>query len=317
MNISSSTVAILGKGVWGSALGKILENNHHRVNFWSHRGKVPLGSIVKDAAIILSAVSMKGVVPTITKLKELDLPADRIIVTATKGLDPQTTRTPSIIWQSTFPQNPVVVLSGPNLSQEIVRGLPAATVVASYDLNAAQKVQSIFASDTFRVYVNRDPIGTELGGTLKNVMAIASGVCDGMDLGANAKAALLTRALPEMIRIGTHLGASKETFFGLSGLGDSIATCNSPLSRNYQVGYRLAKGAFLPEILNDLEGTAEGVNTTNVVVKIADTEAIAVPIARQVHLLLSGTITPAQAVRALMERTLKPEFGDLDLGIEG
>ncbi len=312
MNTSSSIVAILGTGVWGSALGAIAKSNSHDVRFWSHRGADSLKSVVKDAAIILSAVSMKGVIPTISKLKKLNLPSDKIIVTATKGLDPGTTRTPSQIWQAGFPDNPVVVLSGPNLSKEIVKGLPAATVVASKDLNAAKQVQNIFACDTFRVYVNEDPIGTELGGTLKNVIAIASGVCDGMNLGTNAKAALLTRALPEMIRIGTHLGASGETFFGLSGLGDLIATCDSPLSRNYQVGYGLAQEKTLEQILEELEGTAEGINTTKVLVKIADIEAIAVPIARQVYRLLRGKITPIEAIQALMERELKPEFCDLE-----
>jgi glycerol-3-phosphate dehydrogenase (NAD(P)+) len=255
---------------------------------------------------------MQGVVPTAQKLRSLDLPVDKIIVTATKGLDLKTKQTPSSIWQSILPHNPVVVLSGPNLSKEIDQGLPAATVLASSNLSAAQRVQKIFASDTFRVYVNQDPLGTELGGTLKNVMAIASGVCDGMNLGTNAKAALLTRALPEMIRIGKHLGASGATFFGLSGLGDLIATCDSPLSRNYQVGYRLAQGQTLEEILADLEGTAEGVNTTKVLVQIADLGAIAVPIAQQVNKLLQGEITPESTIKALMERNLKSEFDDLD-----
>ena len=309
--MNTAIVAILGTGSWGSTLGKLVGSNQHDVRFWSHRGEIPIGDVVKNAAIILSAVSMKGVIPTIALLKQLDLPAERIIVTATKGLDPDT-RTPSQIWQSAFPNNPVVVLSGPNLSKEVAQGLPAATVLASKDLEAARQVQSIFSSDTFRAYVNEDPTGTELGGTLKNVMAIASGVCDGMELGTNAKAALLTRALPEMIRVGTHLGASAETFFGLSGLGDLIATCNGTLSRNYQVGYGLAKGKPLEQILENLSGTAEGVNTTKVLIKIADKEAIAVPIARQVHRLLKGKITPQQAIRALMERDLKPEFCDLD-----
>ena len=313
MNTPSYVVAILGTGVWGSALGKIAQSNHHNVCFWSHRGTTSLESIVQDAKIIVSAVSMKGVIATAQKLQALNLPTSQIIVTATKGLDAETNRTPSQIWQSLFPDNPVVVLSGPNLSQEITKGLPAATVLASSDLSAAEQVQEIFSSETFRAYVNEDPIGTELGGTLKNVIAIASGVCDGMNLGTNAKAGLLTRALPEMIRIGTHLGASAETFFGLSGLGDLIATCDSPLSRNYQVGYGLAQGETLEQILVDLAGTAEGVNTTNVLVKIADLEAIAVPIARQVHRLLKGKITPEKAIKALMERELKPEFCDLDL----
>ncbi|NJK54501.1 MAG: NAD(P)H-dependent glycerol-3-phosphate dehydrogenase [Pleurocapsa sp. SU_5_0] len=313
MNTPSDLVAILGTGVWGTALGKIVQNNDHDIRCWSHRGNTPLISVVQNAQIIVSAVSMQGVVATAQKLRSLNLSVDKIIVTATKGLDPQTQQTPSQIWQSILPHNPVVVLSGPNLSKEIDQGLPAATVLASSNLAAAQQVQKIFASDTFRAYVNQDPLGTELGGTLKNVMAIASGVCDGMNLGTNAKAALLTRALPEMIRIGTHLGASGATFFGLSGLGDLIATCDSPLSRNYQVGYRLAQGQTLEEILANLEGTAEGVNTTKVVVKIADSGAIAVPIAQQVNQLLQGKITPQSAIKALMERNLKPEFDNLDL----
>lgn len=313
MNTPSDLVAILGTGVWGTALGKIVQNNDHDIRCWSHRGNTPLISVVQNAQIIVSAVSMQGVVATAQKLRSLDLPVDKIIVTATKGLDPQTQQTPSQIWQSILPHNPVVVLSGPNLSKEIDQGLPAATVLASSNLVAAQQVQKIFASDTFRAYVNQDPLGTELGGTLKNVMAIASGVCDGMNLGTNAKAALLTRALPEMIRIGTHLGASGATFFGLSGLGDLIATCDSPLSRNYQVGYRLAQGQTLEEILANLEGTAEGVNTTKVVVKIADSGAIAVPIAQQVNKLLQGEISPQSAIKALMERNLKLEFDDLNL----
>ena len=312
MNTQSHIIAILGTGVWGSALGKIVRGNGHDVRFWSYRGDTPLSSVVQDAAIIVSAVSMKGVIPTAQKLQALNLSASKIIVTATKGLDLETTRTPSQIWQSMFPNNQVVVLSGPNLSQEIVQGLPAATVLASNNPIAAKKVQSIFASDTFRAYVNKDPIGTELGGTIKNVIAIASGVCDGMKLGTNAKAALLTRALPEMISIGTHLGASAETFFGLSGLGDLIATCDSPLSRNYQVGYGLAHGKTLSAILADLKGTAEGINTTNALVKIADLETLSVPIARQVQRLLHGKIAPQEAIQALMERELKPEFCDLD-----
>jgi glycerol-3-phosphate dehydrogenase (NAD(P)+) len=308
----SYTVAILGMGVWGTALGKIVQSNDHQVNFWSHRGSQALESVVQDAQIIVSAVSMGGVMGTAEKLRSLNLPADKIIVTATKGLDPATNRTPAQIWQSLLPHHPVVVLSGPNLSKEIDQGLPAATVLASRNLAAAEQVQGIFTSDTFRVYVNQDPLGTELGGTIKNVMAIASGVCDGMNLGTNAKAALLTRALPEMIRIGTHLGASGVTFFGLSGLGDLIATCDSPLSRNYQVGYRLAQGQTLSEILANLEGTAEGVNTTKVLMQIATEEGITMPITQQVYRLLRGEITPQSAIKALMERDLKLEFDDLD-----
>ncbi|MGB3535490.1 MAG: NAD(P)H-dependent glycerol-3-phosphate dehydrogenase [Microcoleaceae cyanobacterium] len=313
MSHPTQIITILGTGVWGSALGALAERNPNQIRMWSRRSPESLESVVADADVIVSAVSMKGVRPTIEKLQQLGLSEQTIIVTSTKGLDPDTTRTPSQIWQDAFPHHPVVVLSGPNLSKEIRKGLPAATTVASHNITAAETVQNVFSSDVLRVYVNEDPLGTELGGTLKNVIAIAAGVCDGLALGTNAKAALLTRALPEMIRVGTHLGATAETFFGLSGLGDLLATCNGPLSRNYQVGYGLAQDKSIEQVLEELEGTAEGVNTTNVLIKLANQETIPVPIARQVHRLIRGKNTPQEAVQALMERDLKPEFCDLEL----
>ncbi len=312
MSEQQKILTILGAGVWVYALASLAKRNSIPVRLWSRRSSESIESAIANADVILSAVSMKGVRATIEKLQTVGLPDKVILVTSTKGLDPITTHTPSQIWQAAFPHHSIVVLSGPNLSKEIQKNLPAATVVASNNQAAAEQVQAIFSSDTFRVYVNNDPIGTELGGTLKNVMAIAAGVCDGLQLGTNAKAGSLTRALPEMIRVGTHLGASAETFFGLSGLGDLIATCDSPLSRNYQVGYGLAQGKTLEQILAELEGTAEGVNTANVLIKLANEQAIAVPIARQVYRLLKGKTTPLEAVQALMARELKPEFCDLD-----
>ncbi|BAW97606.1 NAD+ dependent glycerol-3-phosphate dehydrogenase [[Synechococcus] sp. NIES-970] len=311
VNTNRKTIAMLGSGAWGSALATLAAVNDHELRIWSRQGELSLQVAIAGADIIISAISMKGVADVAEQLKDLSLPKETIIVTATKGLDPKTTRTPSQIWQETFPENPVVVLSGPNLSKEIEAGLPAATVVASTDLEAAETVQTVFASDCFRVYTNNDPLGTELGGTLKNVMAIAVGVCEGLKLGTNAKSALITRALPEMIRIGTHLGAQPETFLGLAGLGDMLATCTSPLSRNYRVGYGLAQGKDLEQILEELGSTAEGVNTTAVLIAIANREQIPIPIARQVYRLLKGKITPAEAVSNLMERDLKAEACDL------
>jgi glycerol-3-phosphate dehydrogenase (NAD(P)+) len=304
-------IVIIGAGVWGSALARLIKDNRDRTVIWSRRSSESLDSIVRDANVIVSAVAMKGVRDIIKRLQISSLPKQVIIVTATKGLDPLTSLTPSQLWQNSFPDRPVVVLSGPNLSKEIQRGLPAATVVASQQETAARTVQKVFASEQFRVYVNNDPLGTELGGILKNIVAIAAGVCDGMELGSNAKAALLTRALPEIIRIGTYLGANKQTFFGLSGLGDLLATCDSPLSRNYQVGYRLAKGLSLAEIIADLEGTAEGINTTEVLMGMARSQNLPVPITWEVYQLLQGKTTPQEAVKALMERELKPEFYEL------
>lgn len=293
--------------MWGSALSYIASQNGHQVYLWSRRSQERLEDVFQEASIVLSAVSMSGVSVVVEQLKSLPVSPDKILITATKGLDAITTRTPSQIWQAAFPANPVVVLSGPNLSKEIKQGLPAATVVASNNATAAQVVQQSFSSANFRVYTNPDSLGVELGGTLKNVMAIAAGACDGLHLGTNAKAALLTRGLTEIIRIGTDWGAKAETFYGLSGLGDLLATCNSDLSRNYQVGYQLAQGRTLLEILSHLEGTAEGVNTTSVLLERANRQGVSVPITYQVSRLLNGEITPQAAVEALMLRDTKPE----------
>ena len=301
------TLAILGAGTWGTTLASLADRNGHDVRVWSRRCP-NLGSVLEGAEIVLSAVSIKGVTAVVNEVQSLPLSSEMIFVTATKGLDPVTTWTPSQIWQAAFPEKPVVVLSGPNLSKEIQQQLPAATVVASSDARAAEVVQALFASSRFRVYTNFDPIGVELGGTLKNVVAIAAGVCDGLQLGTNAKAALVTRGLTEMVRIGNSWGAQTETFYGLSGLGDLLATCNSPLSRNYQVGYQLAQGKTLDEILSHLEGTAEGVNTTQVLFQLAAQQNITVPITTEVYRLLQGEITPRQALEALMLRDIKPEY---------
>lgn len=304
---SKLCITILGAGAWGTTLATLAAANGHDVRLWSRRyGN--LATMIQGADIVLSAVSMKGVTGVVTQIQSLPVSPNTIFVTATKGLDPATTLTPSQIWQAAFPTHSVVVLCGPNLSKEIQQGLPAATVVGSTDHRAAVAVQAVFSSNTFRVYTNSDPLGVELGGTLKNVMAIAAGVCDGLQLGTNAKAALLTRGLTEIIRIGNSWGASTETFYGLSGLGDLQATCNSSLSRNYQVGYQLAQGKTLPEILAHLEGTAEGVNTTQVLIQRAKQQKIYIPITSEVYRLLQREITPRQALEALMLRDPKPEY---------
>ncbi|GBE94182.1 glycerol-3-phosphate dehydrogenase [Nostoc cycadae WK-1] len=306
--VQETTIAILGAGAWGAALANLAAANGHRVRLWSRQGTETLQAVVQDAQIVLSAISMKGVRTVASQVQSCPLSPETIFVTATKGLEPQTTATPTQIWQAAFPNHPVVVLSGPNLSAEIQKSLPAATVVASNIYTAAQKVQLVFSSPRFRVYTNPDPLGVELGGTLKNVMAIAAGVCDGLQLGTNAKAALVTRGLTEMVRIGNFLGAKTETFYGLSGLGDLLATCNSPLSRNYQVGYQMACGKTLTNILANLPGTAEGVNTCQVLMQLAQQQNIYMPITEQVYRLLQSEVTPQQALDELMLRNIKPEY---------
>ncbi|MEB3212384.1 MAG: NAD(P)H-dependent glycerol-3-phosphate dehydrogenase [Leptolyngbyaceae bacterium] len=305
-------VTVLGAGVWGSSLARLATVAGQEVTVWSRRGSLALETAIAQAEVMVSAISMKGVADLAQQVSQLPLRENTIVVTATKGLDPATTQTPSHIWQQALPHHPIVVLSGPNLSKEIDQDLPAATVAACTNPAAAETIQTIFSSSTFRVYTNTDPIGTELGGTLKNVIAIAVGVCDGLQLGTNAKSALITRAMTEVIRVGTTLGGRPETFMGLSGLGDLLATCSSALSRNYQVGFGLAQGESLDDILTHLQGTAEGVNTANVLIDVAQREKILIPISYTVYQLLNGQITAKEAIALLMERDLKPEALDLN-----
>jgi glycerol-3-phosphate dehydrogenase (NAD(P)+) len=300
-------ITIIGAGAWGGALGNLTAINGYVPMIWSRSCGVELVDVVRDRTAIISAVSMAGVRPVIDRLQGTIEP-EQIIVTATKGLDASTNLTPAQLWQAAFPDNPIVVLSGPNLSLEIQQGLPAATVVASNITDAATHIQTIFSSPKFRVYTNDDPMGVEIAGTVKNVMAIAAGACDGLNLGNNAKSALLTRGLAEIIRFGQFCGAKTETFYGLSGLGDLLATCNSPLSRNYQVGYGLARGKTLTDILADLQGTAEGINTTKVLIQIATEHDIYMPITVLVARLLQGKITAQEAIMALMQRDRKSEY---------
>lgn len=299
-------ITIIGAGAWGSALGNLTQINGYLPTIWGRSSSTSLADAVIDRSAIISAVSMAGVRAIISQLEGIIQP-HQIIVTATKGLDAQTNCTPAQLWQKAFPDNSIVVLSGPNLSLEIRQGLPAATVVASADSSAATQIQTIFSSPKFRVYTNDDPIGVEIAGTVKNVIAIAAGACDGLKLGNNAKSALLTRGLTEIIRIGQYWGAKTETFYGLSGLGDLLTTCNSPLSRNYQVGYGLAQGQTLSEVLANLTGTAEGINTTKVLIQIAKQYQIYMPITVLVDRLLQGQITAQAAIMELMLRDRKSE----------
>lgn len=309
----SLNITILGSGAWGTTLAKLALQQGHSVRLWSRQSPHTLAEILDGANIVISAVSMKGVRPVIEQMTAISLAPDVILVSATKGVDresgsaTQLPLLPSQLWQAAFPTHPVVVLSGPNLSEEIQQGLPAATVVASNHLRSAEIIQTALSSPSFRIYTNPDILGVELGGILKNVIAIAVGTCDGLQLGTNAKAALVTRGLAEIIRVGAYWGAKPDTFYGLSGLGDLLATCNSSLSRNYQVGFGLAQGHSLQDVLANLQGTAEGVNTTQVLVRLAVQQQISMPISQQVDRLLNSDITPQAAVEALMLRDHKPE----------
>ncbi len=307
-------VTVIGGGAWGLTLAALIQENHHDVVQWSRRSPLSLETALAQSSVWVCAVSMKGVREVVEQAQAFGQARNLIVVSATKGLEAslenrldRLPRRPSEIWRSGFPQAAIAVLSGPNLSKEIQQGLPAATVVASQDQSAAQQVQALFNSQRFRVYTNGDPIGVELAGALKNVMAIATGACDGLNLGTNAQSALITRGLAEMIRIAGYWGAEAETLYGLAGMGDLMATCSSPLSRNYQVGYRLAQGETIEQVLSTLEGTAEGINTCMVLMALANHADIDLPITQQVHRLLQGQVTPIDALNILMSRVSKPE----------
>ncbi len=307
-------VTVIGGGAWGSTLAALIRENHHDVAQWSRRSPLSLETALAHSSVWVCAVSMKGIREVVEQAQAFGQRDGLVIVSATKGLEAslenrleRLPRRPSEIWCGGFPQAAIAVLSGPNLSKEIQQGLPAATVVASRDQAAAQQVQALFNSQRFRVYTNGDPIGVELAGALKNVMAIATGACDGLNLGTNAQSALITRGLAEMIRIAGYWGAQAETLYGLAGMGDLMATCSSPLSRNYQVGYRLAQGETIEQVLSTLEGTAEGINTCMVLMALANHADIDLPITQQVHRLLQGQVTPIDALNILMSRVSKPE----------
>jgi glycerol-3-phosphate dehydrogenase (NAD(P)+) len=242
------------------------------------------------------------------------LDSSMLVLSAAKGLELDSAKRMSQVIteeiDSRFHHN-ICVISGPNLSKEIARGLPATTVVASYDAAVATSVQNMMAAPMFRVYVNTDVVGVELGGVLKNVIALAAGMVDGLGYGDNTKAGLITRGLAEITRLGVAAGASPLTFAGLAGMGDLVATCSSPLSRNRFVGQELARGRPLKEITASMTGMAEGVTTTVAALKLAGELKVEMPIAEQVYRVLYEGLDVRQGIAELMGRGLKHEFADL------
>ena len=234
---------------------------------------------------------------------------DALVVSATKGIESDTLMRMSevVADQWGLPDDRIAALSGPSLSREVNDGVPTTVVIASTTLDSAKWAQRIFAAPLFRVYAAQDIMGVELGGALKNVIALAAGISDGLGFGDNAKGALLTRGLSEIARLGTRMGGNAQTFMGLSGMGDLITTCVSSLSRNLQVGYALGQGRKLKEILGEMMMVAEGVNTTKAALSLAQKYGFQMPIVEMVHAILFEDMDPQAAVRELMTRRLKVE----------
>lgn len=299
-------ITVLGRGAWGSTLQRLWLGQGHAVQAWSRRDGGSPVSLLAACDLVASAVSMAGAEDLAARLAP-HWPRGLPLLTCSKGIDLERLCTASQLWRSHLPEGPIAVLSGPNLAEELDRGLPAASVVASDDAALGQRLQAELRAPHLRLYTNGDPIGTEAAGALKNVMAVASGISDGLGLGANAKASLLCRGLAEMGLVLRSLGGQPATLYGLAGLGDLLATANSNLSRNYRFGLLLAEGCNEAEARQRIGATVEGPRTARAVMALAQRHGWHLPICEQVMRLLTGSIDAPRAVRALMERDPRAE----------
>jgi glycerol-3-phosphate dehydrogenase (NAD(P)+) len=299
-------ISVLGRGAWGSTLARLWSDSGHQVRLWSRRdGNDPV-ALLHECDLMVSAVAMAGVADLAARLAPL-WPLDLPLLSCSKGIDPDALCSAAQLWQRHLPGAAIAVLSGPNLATELERGLPAASVIASSDQALALWLQKQLVAPHLRLYTNGDPIGTEAAAALKNVMAVAAGISDGLGLGANAKASLLCRGLAEIGTLVGALGGRSSTLYGLAGLGDLLATANSALSRNYRFGLQLAEGCDEAEALHRIGATVEGPSTARAVLRLAAVHGWRLPITEQVVALLSGEIDASRAVRALMERDLRAE----------
>ena len=299
-------IGILGLGAWGGTLAALWQDRGHRVEGWSRRDGGDPGALLAHQDLIVVAVSMAGV-GELTRQLAPHWPTGLPLVSCSKGIDLQLGCTASGLWQRANPAIPLLVLSGPNLASELAQGLPAASVLAASDSALARTFQHGLSSERLRLYTSADPIGTEVAGALKNVMAVAAGVSDGLGLGANAKASLLCRGLVEMGLVLAELGGHPNSLYGLAGLGDLLATATSPLSRNYRFGLLLAEGLSSAAAIERIGATVEGVPTARAVMQLAEQRGWKLPISAEVLNLVDGTASPAAAVRRLMERQLREE----------
>ena len=329
-------IAVLSDGSWGTALSMLLCQNGHNVTMWGpfpeyldkmaasrenskflpgfklHDNLIiekDMRKAVADSELILLASPTQYTRQVLEQFKEFHNKNQHFLVNVAKGIENKTLLRVSEICAEVLGECSYVVLSGPSHAEEVVKGVPTTVTAASDNESLALKVQETFTNETFRVYTSNDVLGLELGGALKNVMAIAAGIIDGMKLGDNPKAALITRGIAEMSRLGEALGGNPLTFSGLSGIGDLIVTCCSGHSRNRHVGEELGRGKTLDEILNEMGMVvAEGVKTTLGAHELAQRAGIECPIINEIYAVLYENQTPQQAIKNLMSRPLKPEI---------
>ncbi|HXJ90422.1 MAG TPA: NAD(P)H-dependent glycerol-3-phosphate dehydrogenase [Candidatus Binatia bacterium] len=335
-----SRIAIIGGGAWGTGLAIVLGRKAtHKVQLWAYEpdvcssinqdrvnqrflpgGSIPesvsasneLAVVLQDAEIIVSVMPSQHCREIFVRMRSL-IPPQVLIVSATKGLEEGSLLRMSEVIAETLKldenlQPRIGALSGPTFAQEVARGDPTAITIASQHPDLLSIVQREFSEASFRVYTNSDMVGVELGGALKNIIAIAAGICDGLGLGHNSVAALITRGLAEMTRLVVACGGRAETMAGLAGLGDLVLTCTGGLSRNRSVGVELGRGKKLPEIIAGMHGmVAEGVFTTTAAVGLAQTRGVEMPITEQMHAILHEGKSPKEAIQELMTRSGKSE----------
>jgi len=329
LTLDAHPIAVLGAGSWGTALAVLLARNGAPTVLWGHEPELIarlrsegenaqfLPGVTLPRTLTLThdldhalgmARDLLLVVPSevfrevVDRLRPRLAPGSRV-AWATKGLEPGSARPlHEVVAERLGPEIPVAVLSGPTFAREVARGLPTAVTVASPDEGFARDLALRIHGPTFRVYVSRDLLGVELGGAIKNVLAIAAGTADGLGFGANARAALITRGLAEMMRLGTAMGGARETFMGLAGLGDLVLTCTDDQSRNRRTGLALARGLSVAQAQAAIGQVVEGVVTTLEVERLAERHGVEMPISHQVYRLLYEGASPAEAVRALLAR---------------
>lgn len=328
-----SKIAVIGAGSWGTTLACLLAEKGYDVSLWAYEKEIvdeinnkgtnstyltdvtlppnlkatnSIGAAVKGAHYILNVVPTQF---TRSVFKEAVnfISKDAVIISASKGIEQKTLLTVSFILKELTGRH-VAVLSGPSFAKEVIKKSPTAVTLAAENHDIGLQLQEIFNTNYFRVYTHTDVLGVELGGALKNVIAIASGISDGLGLGHNARAALITRGLAEIVRLGKTMSADPKTFSGLSGLGDLVLTCTGPLSRNYSVGVSLGKGKKLKDIISSTKSVAEGVATALSAFELSQKYKVEMPIVEQVYKVIYKDKNPAEAVRKLMNRALKSEF---------
>jgi len=337
VDINKTKIGVVGGGSWGTALAKLLADKGFVLDLWVFEQEVreqiekdrenkiflpnirlpenlipsnDLEAVVKDKDLVLVVVPSHCMRDMAGKMKSFINP-ETIIVTASKGIENKThlTMTQILAEKIDFiPAENFAVLSGPSFAKEVANHVPTVVAAASVNRETTEYVQKIFSGPTFRVYVNDDPIGTQLGGAMKNVLAIAAGICDGMQMGLNPRAALITRGLTEMNRLGTKLGADPLTLAGLAGVGDLLLTCTGALSRNYTVGKQIGEGKKLDEIISDMRMVAEGVKTTKSVYNLSQKLGVDLPICNEVYMVLFEGAAVKETVDRLMNRSLKHEL---------